>query len=99
MNFSKIAFSWILFKKVSDWLVFHKLVTQDSKLLLNEKGIHHGKNTANDVSIHHRPSQMDFYIFVVKIELRSILNLDWSWDQSAMILIYSREETKSIAIW
>lgn len=45
MNFSRIFFSWIPFKKISDCLVFHQLVTQDSRLLLNEREIHQGKNT------------------------------------------------------
>lgn len=45
MNFSRILFSWISFKKVSDCLVFHQLITQDSRLLLNEREIHQGKNT------------------------------------------------------
>ena len=39
MNFSRILFSWISVKKVSDCLIFHQLVIQDSRLLLNNKEI------------------------------------------------------------
>ena len=45
MNLSRTFFSWISFKKVSDCPVFHQLVTQVSRLLLNEREIHQGKKT------------------------------------------------------
>ena len=45
MNLSRTFFSWISFKKVSDSLVFHQLVIQDSRLFWKEREIHQGKNT------------------------------------------------------
>ena len=45
MNFSRTFFSWISFKKVSDCLIFHQLLTQGSRHLLNERETHQGTNT------------------------------------------------------
>lgn len=61
MNFSRILFSWISVKKVSDCLAFHQLVTQDSRHLLNKREIHQGKNT---IDVRYRRGRNAFFFAI-----------------------------------
>lgn len=63
MNFSRILFSWISFKKVSDLLVLQQLIIQDSKLLLNKKETHQGKKTI-DVRYRRGINVFFFHFFI-----------------------------------
>ena len=77
MNFSRILFSWISFKKVSDLLVLHQFITQDSKLLLNKKEIHQGKKT---IAVRYRGGINFFFFHFLLIfnEPASVIDSIWS---------------------
>lgn len=47
MNLSRIIFSWISVKRVSDWWVFHQFLIQSCIHLLNEKETPEAKSTIN----------------------------------------------------
>lgn len=84
INFSKTFFSWISFKKVSDCLVFHQLVTQDSRLLLNEREIHQGKNT---IDARYGRGVNAFFFGILICEL--LMNLPHSSTLSDLIFLWS----------
>lgn len=63
MNLSRINFSCLSLKKVSDLLVFHQLIIQDSRLLLNEKEINQGKKTI-DIRYRNGENAFFFHCFV-----------------------------------
>nr|AAA80647.1 unknown [Glycine max] len=66
MNFFRILFSLISFKKISDCLVFHQSINQDSRLFLNVKEIHQGKKT---IDVRYRRGMNVFFFVIFRLYL------------------------------
>jgi hypothetical protein len=62
MTPSRIIFSWISVKRVSDWWVFHQFLIQSYKHLLNEKETPEAKSTIN-IRYNKERNAFIFFIF------------------------------------
>jgi len=60
MDPSRMFFSWISVKKVSDCPVFHQFLIQSSRSLLKEKDTPHGKSMINT---RYRKEDNDFFFY------------------------------------